>query len=196
MKTLPLASVALLAIAGSAALSQPGAQPDGSMSVDALRQRSAERFERLDTDRDGQLSREELRSGRRGSMAGHRHEGPDGRRHGMHRGGPLLGADADNDGAVTQQEYTAQALQRFQRLDGNRDGRITAEEMQARRGRMAARGGRRFANLDADGNGAISRGEFDRNFAERIGRLDVDRDGRITAEERQASRARREAPQP
>ena len=45
-------------------------------------------------------------------------------------------ADANKDGAVTQAEFTAAALQRFDRADTNRDGTVTAEERRAARQAM------------------------------------------------------------
>ena len=61
---------------------------------------------------------------------------------GMRRGGPrgegraarLFGAD----GVVTREEFRAQALQRFERLDTNRDGTMTAAERQEARQRFRA----------------------------------------------------------
>ncbi len=42
---------------------------------------------------------------------------------------------------------------------------------------------------DADGDGAITRAEFDAAIAAQFARVDADGNGAITAEERQASRA-------
>lgn len=54
--------------------------------------------------------------------------------HGMSgHGGLMRMADVDKDGRVSLQEATASALQRFDRIDANRDGRITLEERQQQR---------------------------------------------------------------
>jgi len=115
----------------------------GEQRRSAMQQRRAERqgqaFDRLDTNRDGQLSREEF--GQRMAMRGQ------GERRGMRgprgRGGPegrmgmaLLG----QDGAVTAQEFRDRALQRFDRMDANRDGRIGPDERRGRRGGPGHRG--------------------------------------------------------
>jgi hypothetical protein len=73
-----------------------------------------------------------------------------------------------NAGAQTtpqrpQQPETRAALQkqleaRFDALDANKDGVISPEE---RKAGMSARRAQMFARVDKDGNGAISRDEFD-----------------------------------
>jgi Ca2+-binding EF-hand superfamily protein len=42
-------------------------------------------------------------------------------------------ADADKDGAITQAEFQAAALTRFDRLDADKDGTVTPEEAKAAR---------------------------------------------------------------
>lgn len=99
--------------------------------------RLAPRFEELDRNRDGNLSPEELRA----------RTGTDNRRGGAGEGGfaeHFRRADADGDGALTRAE-AERALPRlgakFDRIDGNRDERLTPDEL--RRyfdARRAARG--------------------------------------------------------
>jgi Ca2+-binding EF-hand superfamily protein len=48
---------------------------------------------------------------------------------------------------------------------------------------MAAPGGGRFAKLDTDGNGSVTRAEIDARSAERFAKLDGDRDGFVTKAE-------------
>ena len=42
-------------------------------------------------------------------------------------------ADADNDGAISQAEFTSYALTRFDSADANNDGTVTAEERREQR---------------------------------------------------------------
>jgi Ca2+-binding EF-hand superfamily protein len=71
----------------------------------------------------------------------------------------LLMFDANNDGRVTRAEFDAGQKARFAAADANRDGFVTPEEMRASmRQRMADR---RFARLDTDHNGQISKAEFE-----------------------------------
>lgn len=75
--------------------------------------------------------------------------------------GPLA-ADGDGDGRISQAEFVAGALQRFDRNDANRDGTLTADEMRAgMEARRNERRGQMFARMDTNGDGAISRAEFD-----------------------------------
>ena len=45
-------------------------------------------------------------------------------------------ADANGDKAISQAEFVAGALARFDRMDANKDGKVTAEERQAMRQAM------------------------------------------------------------
>ena len=62
-------------------------------------------------------------------------------------------ADTNKDGAISQAEFTAGALQRFDRTDANHDGTVTKEERQAARKamreEMRARWQNRAAQPDA-----------------------------------------------
>lgn len=78
-------------------------------------------------------------------------------------------ADADGDGRISQAEFVAGALARFDSRDANRDGTIAAEEARsAMEARRTERRNQAFAGIDANGDGVISRTEFDAR-AERRG---------------------------
>jgi len=78
-------------------------------------------------------------------------------------------ADADADGRISQAEFVAGALARFDSRDANRDGTIAAEEARsAMEARQAERRNQAFADIDANSDGVISRTEFDAR-AERRG---------------------------
>ena len=99
-------------------------------------------FDRLDTNKDGSISRDEFAKGREmrierrtmkdGQPGAHDGMGHRGLR--MHRMGGIMGghmfdmADANKDGRVTLQEATDAAVRHFDMADANRDGRITPDE--------------------------------------------------------------------
>jgi hypothetical protein len=110
-------------------------------------------FDRLDTNKDGSISREEFAAGRekrlerrivmreqRRDGAGTPKDGKEVRKHvmRMHGRGPfgahmIVMADTDKDGKITQAEAEALALQHFDRMDSNKDGQVTPEERRAGR---------------------------------------------------------------
>ncbi len=100
-------------------------------------------FETLDADGDGRITRAEAEAMAAGRMAA---------------------ADTDGDGALSLAEIEAhgaarakeRAARMMERLDADKDGRLTAEEMRA-----GKRAGRMFDRADADGDGVITKAEFD-----------------------------------
>lgn len=108
------------------------------------------------------------------------------------------------DRTITRDEFLAEAGRRFDAMDSNHDGKLTPEERRngrdfatrgpggpsapggfgAPRGPEAGEGpGDRLAQLDTNGDGKISRAEFDAQFD----RLDTNHDGVIDATEAKAA---------
>ncbi|PZW41349.1 Ca2+-binding EF-hand superfamily protein [Humitalea rosea] len=136
---------------------------------------------------------------------------PGGARHGMqHRGGPgdeggmafeagrmFATADADHNGQVTREEFTAALAARFAEIDANRDGNVSLDEFRAMRhpGRPAGRPDRpmpqrgvermdgMFRALDADGNGGVSLPEATVLVSAMFRAMDRDADGQLSAAE-------------
>ena len=122
-------------------------------------QRSEAAFTRMDANRDGNVSRAEWdaaqqarqtrmneRRQQRGQQAGEaggerRGHGMRGGRGGHHMGGMMRGGD--RNATVTREQFVANALARFDRMDANRDGTVTAEERQAARQAMRQQRGER-----------------------------------------------------
>lgn len=112
---------------------------DGRLSLaemqDAQDQRLAERFAKLDANKDGGLSQDELRQGHQ-----QRREEGRARRAGMHAlRAELLALDSNNDQALTRAEIgdrLPRLAENFDRIDADRDGRLTREEMRAARGQL------------------------------------------------------------
>lgn len=108
--------------------------------------------------------------------------------------------DRNHDGAVTIDEWPRPGTA-FARLDRDKDGRLSAAEIQTAstpaeflRGRRAARQAlRRLRRMDANGDRVISRDEW-KGRAEAFDAIDADKDGTLSAAEvRQAKLLRRRA---
>jgi Ca2+-binding EF-hand superfamily protein len=102
---------------------------DGYIDKSEARGPLAERFDAVDTDHDGRLSREELKAERAV--------------HDMKRGkGGLAMLDTDHDGQVSWAEFSAAIKAHFETLDTNHDGYLDAGELRAahRRGGHHERG--------------------------------------------------------
>lgn len=76
-------------------------------------------------------------------------------------------------------DFEASLERRFNRMDRNTDGAIEMSEVRRRPERIRM--------LDADGDGEVTRGEFTSQSLARFDRADVNRDGTLTAQEREAS---------
>lgn len=121
----------------------------------------AKRFAALDANSDGSISKAEWDQHgadrqakraewkeKRAAAAGEAGEGKRGMRgHHGKRGdhGMMMKADTDGDKAISQAEFETAALARFDRLDANKDGQVTAEERQAQRAAWKAKRGQRGA---------------------------------------------------
>ncbi|MEO1083926.1 MAG: hypothetical protein AAFY88_06765, partial [Acidobacteriota bacterium] len=136
------------------------ANQDGVVSREEFLQED-QRFDRMDRNDDGQLTEADF-------------EGLDDRRlrsRRGHRGGLIAGADLNQDGSVTAEEWAS-----FESaLDVDGDGVVSGEEMQAlrdvRRGEKAGRFGGRGG--EKSGGGQLSR-------------FDADQSGDLNADERAA----------
>ncbi|MCX9148480.1 EF-hand domain-containing protein [Erythrobacter sp. WG] len=128
--------------------------------------------------------------------------------------GPM-GPGANRDAPVTRAELNARLDQRFKAMDTNGNGQIEAAEMQAARearkakwqerrearaadgaakpagerkrpGQWAGKRGGDRPQMDANGDGVITRDEFGARALARFDAADTNRDGTVTKEERAA----------
>lgn len=116
-------------------------------------------FEELDINADGSITQEEMQTARAMKMAS---------------------VDTDGDGFLSLEELEAGASERaksragkmMERLDTNEDAKLSTEELE-----KPGRGDRRFQRADADGDGAITKAEYDAASAKmkkRHGHRDAD----------------------
>ena len=86
----------------------------------------------------------------------------------------MMRADTNNDGMISKAEATAQSNARFDRLDTNKDGTLTADELQGPGAQMLARFG--------DG-GPVTRAQFLAQADKRFERIDANHDGQLSQDE-------------
>lgn len=210
-----IASAGLLsAMMGSAACAEPAPsaqttpasaatpKPETRTRAEFLAE-AAKRFDTMDINKDGLLSRDERRAahdrGRGPHAPGAGHFGP-GAAPGLippgqagaggapggqgGRGAMLARLDANGDGKLTGEEFAAP----FDRLDTNKDGFVDQAERAVipAGGAAGGGGGARLVRLDRDGDGKISRAEYTMPFT----RLDANGDGVIDKAELDRLRGR------
>jgi Ca2+-binding EF-hand superfamily protein len=119
-------------------------------------------------------------------------------------------ADKDGDGRVSRAEATASGAERsgewFDKLDVNKDGYITQEEMNQARdtwhgnhGDMKEKMEARFKEADANGDGQISLEEAQAKMprvAEHFTALDTDKNGQLSKDELKHGGPGHRPPQP
>lgn len=159
-------------------LSELDANGDGVISrQEADRNRAlARNFEQVDTNRDQNINRAELR-------AAHTRVGEVDFRQ----------IDYNGDGVVSKREAEAvppSLDQAFDRIDADGDGNVSQSEYQA--ARLNLLGDTEFAAFDTDGDGVIDSREAQDEIAlrEDFNKIDVDDDGLISDEEFARARAR------
>lgn len=136
-------------------------EADRELTRAQVEARVAARFERLDADRDGKLTPAD-RAAARTRMADTMFER----------------LDADRNGAISRDEWTAGAA----RL-------AAAHEGAGRRGRPGMRGAGFIARADGNDDGAVTLDEMRAQALARFDRADANKDGKISAAEREQARA-------
>jgi hypothetical protein len=99
--------------------------------------------------------------------------------------------DADGDGKLSLGEYQTAMRDRLMRADTDGDGKISLQEYLARPAAAKAKSdpAKRFARLDANGDGFLEAAEIDAMSGRRFAALDSNADGAISDDERHAHRA-------
>ena len=195
MKTLLIGGAALLASA--AAIAQVAPAPPSAPIARApmaakihtraeVQARVAEHFAKVDTNRDGVITKAEADSAMQGfrtAMAERRKDHRDDR-----RGNAFERLDSNRDGAVNRAEWDAGAAQREQRIasrDHNKDGRPDGRRFKhaGMRG-MGGFGGHMFEMADTNKDGRVTLQEAQAAALQHFDMADANRDGQITPEER------------
>jgi Ca2+-binding EF-hand superfamily protein len=100
--------------------------------------------------------------------------------------------DTNKDGKLTKDELPERPADRIMKADADGDGAVTKEELQAARDKMGGQmADKLFERFDANKDGKLTRDELPEKLADRIMKADADGDGAVTKEEiRQAICAR------
>lgn len=139
---------------------------NGVVTRSEMRTTEGERFDKIDTNHDGQLSVDEMQAAHREAAAKHFAE-----------------KDADKDGKLSRAEVAKMPDAVFARIDANHDGFLTPDELAQAHG---GHGEKRFLRADTNGDGLISRDEALARSDKRFARLDTNGDGVLTQEEMSA----------
>ena len=161
---------------------------DGKVTKDEFLAGVRKRFAEMDLNNDGRITDDDLPPMLRGRniIAGGQNTGPSAGP--MGRGNPTLRmlqeADANKDGVVTLDEALAAAEKRFTTLDRNKDGVIDKADFDAARKEMVDYRVKRFIHhYGADKDGKVSREQFMAKAAERFAEMDRNNDGAISRDE-------------
>lgn len=121
-----------------------------------------------------------------GDMGGSGMKGMRGMQGGAMRGvGFARQADSNKDGIVTREEAEAFADREFARFDSNKDGSVDQADFDALRKATIDYRVKRFAHsLGAGPDGRLTREQFQAKAAERFARMDFNNDGTISRDER------------
>jgi Ca2+-binding EF-hand superfamily protein len=170
------------------------ANRDGKVSGEEVRAEFARRFAEADLNSDGRIDDADLpplMRGRNVIAGGDVGMGPRGRG-GMMRGiGFLREADANKDGVVTRQEVDAMADRTLARVDRNNDGVVDQADRDALRKEMVDYAVKRMAHrLGAGPDGKLTREQFLAKTSKRFARMDLNGDGTISRDERPGGHGR------
>lgn len=216
--TIAAAGVAFAQVAPQAAPPAPRAKAMKVQTRADIQARVARQFARLDTNRDGIVTKAEADAlqAQRAVKIQEREQKRAERRAQRDPAKIFARLDANNDGRITQAEAEAARTARakgkgrepakahavafgglFNRADANKDGVITRAEFDAspkplpgrrQAGMRRGAGGRLFETADANKDGRVSLAEAQSVALQRFDRLDLNRDGTLTREERRQAR--------
>jgi len=169
-----------------------------TMTRDEVTTHVRDMFARLDTNKDGYITRQELDAmhDKMMSMRGDIQKRLADRGVFMDRGAAFDRLDTNHDGSISRQEFTAaQPQARTERVIVMRDGATPGAPGEPRMkmrmhgmGMGMGFGGRMFDKADANHDGRVSLAEAQAMALSHFDKADVNHDGKITPEERQQMR--------
>lgn len=161
---------------GSKLLARLDQNSDGKLSREELQAKAAGRFDAMDANKDGKLSKDEVAQYRDAKRAERQAQ----------RTQRLQAADTDGNGKWTQAELSKLPERVFAKLDSDKDGSLTQQELEARKSRghhAGKRGERKFTRADVNKDGVVERAEVLQLADARFTKLDANGDGSVEPSE-------------
>jgi hypothetical protein len=94
--------------------------------------------------------------------------------------------DKNKDGYITKDEFESQVRSRFDAYDTNKDGKIDADEFRVNKSPETLK---EFRFMDRNGDGFVNADEFYKAAIQRHDQIDIDRDGKLSREEYNSTKA-------
>ena len=180
-KTL-IAGIGLAALAATAAFAQVPASPrDGVQTRAEVTQRVQAMFQRLDANRDGALTQQEIAAVRTQAKGQRAQRPADPARQQQRIDRAFARMDVNRDGSITRQEFAQAREARGERRGEARGERRGMRGMGGMRGQM-------LAMADANRDQRVTLQEATSAALQHFDRADLNRDGRLTREERMQAR--------
>ena len=173
-----LGGAALIAVAGAAIAQQATTRPDRNADVTRQQtiERADQRFARLDVNNDGRATAEEAQQAHQ--------------QHRAERAGRMFERfDLNSDGSITRAEFDQAHAERAEHGVGAGEHRGMRGMRHGRRGMHGMRGDHGAAMFGEQG--FVTREQMRERALARFDRLDANRDGTLTAEERRQARQER-----
>jgi hypothetical protein len=179
MKRMMIASMASLVVTSGLAFAHGGGKGlarfdrdgNGVVTRDEMRTTETERFQKVDTNKDGRLTLDEIQAAHKERAAKH-----------------FADKDANKNGKLERAEVPRIPDEMWTRLDQNKDGTLTPDELANKGGRFAEHAQKHFQHVDTNSDGAISKDEALAGVDKRFARMDTNSDGVLTQEEMKAHR--------
>ncbi|NOU06470.1 MAG: hypothetical protein HOO99_09835 [Hyphomicrobiaceae bacterium] len=162
---------------GQRMLQQFDTNRDGKVTKDEFQAQLKKRFAELDLNNDGKIDdadRPPMLRGQGGATSSHLGRG----------GGMGMNGIADKDGIITLDAFIAHGTKRFDTFDRNKDSSVDKVDFESLKKESADYRVKRFIHsYGADKDGKVSKEQFYAKAKERFAQLDANADGKVTRDE-------------